>query len=363
MLVLKKRSIKNGTRIAWLDTLKSLSLFSVVLVHTGRIPAALKLYFNSFYMPVFFFISGLLVKESIREERFFDYLKIRSQRLLVPYLTFNIFSYALWIILLSKIRGVELPNQPILHFLANVLYGVGGYGWLNYNITLWFFPCLFITEVIFYFLIRMSSKQNLGFCLLALSIVGYFYFNVVEAENFRLPFGADIALTATVFYGAGYLLRPYILDNAFTKWCRPSFTALGALIYVVSSNLNESSAFVIGNFGKNYLFFYLAAFSGIFFWIQISRLIKPNLLFDQIGKNTLVIFPLHLLLFPFFTGILVYAFKVPKATLDSWAFLGIFYAIAAILILILVAWGLNKYAPFLLGKSLKEKAIGGTLST
>lgn len=344
------------TRVLWIDTLRTITIFSIVLVHTGRISDVFIRYVVSFYIPIFFFISGLFLKESIRDQAFIDFAKIRLRRLLIPYLTFGIISYIFWIFLFGKLKGDVLPENPILYFLANTLYGVGGYGWLEYNIALWFFPCLLVTELSFFFLIRLPSRRALIAALFFLSIIGYFYFYFFNPANFRLPFGIDVAFTALVFYGIGYLVRPYVFNDSFKAWYSPPFLLIGMLAYIICSNLNSESAFVIGNFGENYFYFYLAALSGILFWVQVSRLIRPNRLFEEVGKNTLVIFPLHLLLFPLFTGTLVYLFKIPKDVLDSSRILGLFYAIAAILILVPVAWALNRYAPFLLGKTFKSSS-------
>lgn len=347
----------SSSRISWIDNLRAFGMLSIVLVHTGRLDSALDLYVASFCMPLFFFISGLFVKESIRQQTFIDYLKTRAQRLLIPYFSFSVFSYFMWFFVIGKIKKDVLPGNPVLHFFSNIMYGIGGGEWLDFNITLWFFPCLFVTELVFFFLIRLPSRKTLGLALFSLSVVGYFFFKVIGTDNFRLPFGTDIALTAVVFYGLGYLVKPYILNESFKVWYQWPILLLGTLAYIVFSNLNEESAFIIGNFGKNYFYFYLAALSGILFWAQISRLTKPNKLFTEIGKNTLVIFPLHLLLFPFFTGVLVFVFKVPKSSLDHSNIVALAYTILSVLILIPIAWGLNRYVPFLLGYNPHKKKV------
>ena len=347
----------SSSRISWIDNLRAFGILSVILVHTGRLDSGLKLYAASFFMPLFFLISGLFVKESIRQQKFIDFVKIKAQRLLIPYLSFGVFSYIMWFFIIGRIKKDVLPINAIVHFLTNIIYGVGGWGWLQFNITLWFFPCLFVTELIFFFLIRLPSRKSLGVALFSLSVIGYFFFKVVDIEKFRLPFGVDIALTAVVFYGLGYLVKPYILNDSFKVWYQWPLLLLGTLAYIVFSNLNQSIDFYLGNFGKNYFYFYLAALSGILFWAQISRLIKPNQLFTEIGKNTLVIFPLHLLLFPFYTGILVFVFKVPKSSLDHSNIVALAYTILSALILIPIAWGLNRYVPFLLGYSPQRRSI------
>lgn len=341
-------------RVSWIDTLKTVSIFFVLMAHTGRTSASITPYFGSFFMPVFFFISGLFVKGAIREQSWVSFVQMRVQRLLIPYLTFGIVSYLLWFFLIGRVSGDPLPENPVMHFVMNTLYGVAGYGWFEYNITLWFFPCLFTTEIFFFYLLRMPSRQLLIATLVVLSVVGYFYFVWFDVSQWRLPFGLDIAITAVVFYGIGYLVKPYLFNEANQGWYSGWAWGLSAIVYVISSRLNEESAFAIGAFGKNYFYFYLAALSGILFWLQCSRWIQANRICEAIGKNTLVIFPLHPLVFSFLTGALVYLLKIPKVSLDRANFsdlIGLGYAIAALAILVPMAEFLNRYTPWLLGRT------------
>jgi acyltransferase len=339
-------------RISWVDTLRSTSILAIVVVHTGRVPLEIGVYTTSFFMPVFFFLSGLFVKEAIRQEAFGAFLGQKIQRLLIPYLSFGIFSYGLWLAVLGPIRNEITPQgwNIVTYFLQHTLYGIGGYEWLNYNIALWFFPCLFVVELLFYGLIRLPDRKTLMGALLLLSIVGYRYFEYFSAAKVRLPFGSDIALTAVVFYGIGYLVQPYLFNPKVKAWYSPIAVLGGLIAYITFSQLNQKSAFIVGEFGQNYAYFYLAALSGILFWTQFARLVKPNRLTSAIGRNTLVIFPLHLLVFPLFTGILTRGFNIPKTAIDGFSLTGIAYTVGAILVLVPIAEGLNRYAPFLLGK-------------
>ncbi len=341
-------------RVVWIDTLRAMSILAIVAVHTGRMSDAFSMYVTSVCMPVFFFLSGLFVKSSIRQQAFIPFVVAKIRRLLVPYLTFSMISYLIWFWVIGKLKGEILPTNPISHFLLNLLFGVGGYGWLNYNIALWFFPCLFVVEIVFFGLIRLPSRWMLAIALGGLSVIGYAYFQLVSAAHFRLPFGADIAITAVVFYGIGYLVQPHLLNHGAKRWYSLPAIAIGLVTYIISSHWNQKSAFVIGDFGPNYGAFYLAALSGILFWTQFARVFQPNRLFAAIGQNTLVIFPLHLLLFPFFTGVLVYLLKVPKQWIDHSSLFGLGYTAIAVLILLPVAWGLNCHLPLLLGRTPKN---------
>ena len=72
---------------------------------------------------------------------------------------------------------------------------------ISYNPPLWFLTCLFVTELLFYWLAKRYYWQpgKLMVWLTAAGIIGYLYSVYVL---FRLFWNADIALTAVVFYGA-----------------------------------------------------------------------------------------------------------------------------------------------------------------
>ena len=123
---------------------------------------------------------------------------------------------------------------------------------------------------------------------------------------------------------------------------------------VTFSLLNGKVALVAGVYG-NYVFFYLAAISGICFWMELAYVIPPSRLISKIGKNTLTIFSLHLLVFPFITALLIYGFKMPsQLKLESVA-LSVAYAVISILVLLPVSDFINRYLPFILGISRKVR--------
>jgi len=79
--------------------------------------------------------------------------------------------------------------------------------------------------------------------------------------------------------------------------------------------------------------------------------IPANRLISKIGDSTLIIFPLHLLVFPFLTAILVYGFKIPSSIKEDSILLSIAYAVISILVLLPVADGIKRYFPFFIGLS------------
>jgi acyltransferase len=138
-----------SNRLPWIDTLRALGILFVVLVHTGRLHDSFVLvYIKSFFIPLFFFISGLLVKESFFRKSFSDFLKKTSQRLLIPYFVFSVISYLSWLVILRRFKH---QSFDVLHFFLGIFYSSGSGNWLSFNIALWFYTCLFSVQIIFSF--------------------------------------------------------------------------------------------------------------------------------------------------------------------------------------------------------------------
>jgi len=335
--------------IVWIDTLKALAIFMVVIGHTIGLPAPVERLIFSFHMPIFFWISGLLAKESIKEVPFTSYVKNKARSRLIPYLFFSIFSYILWFFLFRHFGTQAQLNISPLRTFTGIFYGNGINHWIDHNTVLWFFLCLFVTEMLFFFLIKIPSKTGLMVALTLFSIGGYVDTWINRPDGFRLPWNIDIAFSMVVFYGIGYLCQPLlrsdIWKNRSFKW---GLVTLCLPLYTVCSLANIKVAVVAGIYG-NYIFFYTAALSGILFWVVVAMQIPDSRLVSKIGNNTLIIFSLHLLVFPFLTAILVYGFKIPSSIKEDSILLSIAYAVISILVLLPVADGIKKYFPFFIG--------------
>ena len=345
------RKQKMKQRIKWLDNLRAIAIFFVVLGHTVGLPAHVEKLIFSFHMPIFFWISGLFARESIRDETLGGFISKRWRKRLIPYLSFSVISYVAWFCLFRHFGSQAEMNISPIRPLIGFFYGNGINDWLVTNTVLWFFLCLFVTEIFFYFVIKVPSR--LWMVLLAgFSIVGYLdvYYN--PPDGFRLPWNTDIAFTTVVFYGAGYLSKGYVLgNNKSTPW-RWVVMVLSLVLYATFSLLNRKVALVAGVYG-NYFYFYAAAMAGICFWMEFAYMLPTSRFFSKIGRNTLTIFSLHLLVFPFITAVLVYGLKMPSQLKFESASLSLAYAVISILVLLPISDLINRYAPFILGESRK----------
>lgn len=164
-------------RIAWIDDLKGLGIFLIVLGHvvatvqimsSGIVANALGMTFDyiySFHVPFFFLLAGLTFST---RKVFLDFTRGRFCRLMVPYFVWGMFSAALFVLMGSMtVQNMEsaafsrkaLSGEWYTPFLS-ILHGggwPGGKGF-RFNGVLWFLPVLFSAELIYYPIAKRISK-------------------------------------------------------------------------------------------------------------------------------------------------------------------------------------------------------------
>ena len=328
-------------RIDWVDTLKGIGIFLIVWGHYLE-NGWLRDYIFSFHVPLFFFVSGYLFNHK-KHSHFSVFFKKRFKSIIVPYLFFSFISLG-YVILKGSIGEIQGFSFPLYKPILGIFYSIGANPWLIHNIALWFLTCLFIVEITYFYINKMTSKKTtLILLLLTFSIVGYI---ISIIPLIRLPWSIDIAFTAIVFYGVGHLYRGHV--DIKRKYL---FVPLFILSFLFS-NLNRGVDMNYLAYG-NYFYFYISAFSGIFLFIIISQLINKNFIFAFLGINSLIILGLHLhwLIERSSADIIISLTNVSTtiiATSIFWSFIMTSIAIILIFPLIFI---INKYIPFIIGKS------------
>lgn len=165
--------------------------------------------------------------------------------------------------------------------------------------SLWFLPCIFTTEILFNKInIKIKNNYAKAIFIIALSIIGYIYAKVI---NFRLPFALDTSLFALIFYYIGYIVEKKNIKNGILEKINQS-NKTKILTYIVTVVLCgillifslTGKTLNMNNMNYNgYLLTLIAACCGAFFVINISILMKNNIILQFIGKNTLIIMGVH----------------------------------------------------------------------
>lgn len=278
----------NEKRIDWIDVAKGIGMILVIMGHTIQLGVVKPIY--AFHMPLFFFLSGLLlVPNKIGD--FSSFTIKKAVQILRPWLTLLLISTGVCLLI------PEWREQFTWDSILVDLYSVNTNTFQNSSI--WYLPCFFFA-LVFYFIMNKVFKHNTAsvcvFIAFALSL--FFLKPAMEALSIptgRLPFKMDSALLATVFIATASWYRQqifeYVKSKANIKWL-----FLAGLITAITTEGNGWANMNSLDFGRVSLLYYPIAFVGIFFVCvtaeyickQEYNLIKQILIFY--GKNSLLVF-------------------------------------------------------------------------
>jgi len=332
--------MKEYQRIFWIDNLKGIGVIFIIFGHSISCLDFLINYLFSFHVPLFFFIAGLNFNEkSLNNFRLFC-IK-RAKLLLVPYVFFNLISYVLW---LSRVKLLNIPQEvPAIKPLVGVLYGNGNGLWLIHNTPLWFFVCLFIAQIMLFMILRIAkSKSHLIVLLFVFAAIGYLDSKYL---NIRLPWSIDIAFTAVVFSGIGYIFKRFSHTYRTNNNIIILFVVLILSLIVVYFNGKIDMNY---NKFNNIFLFYSGAFLGIFFWFNISVMVGHLSIFRYIGNNSLTIFALHIPALIIIVKLMM-VMGIPYSVQSSNILFLFIHSILTILIIAPFNYILNRYIPFFAG--------------
>lgn len=320
-------------RIYWIDNLRTFGIFFVVLGHTSFL---YREYIYSFHMPLFIFISGLLCRKVNISLREFIVSKFRS--LMIPYFILSFILFVFWIFIFKNIGESSNAGLSIYKNFIGIFYAQGGSEWMNWGVPMWFIPCLFVLNII-YFIIRKLKWwiSVLSLCVLIL----IFYF-----ARLRLPWSIDLAIICIPFFFAGNKIGVYLIEKRVKKNMAIMTTIACIGLSILFSFFSKRVDLYSMNFGEIYVF-YPNAFIGILFWLSLSLLIPSNKIFSEIGKNTLIILAFHLNVLGLVNYIFRYLdFEILKDNLIS----SIILSVLVLLLFIPVSRIINRFFPFIIGK-------------
>ncbi|MDQ1254605.1 MAG: acyltransferase [Euryarchaeota archaeon] len=371
-------------RLAWIDALKGFGILLVVFAHY-MLPQALDTYIFSFHMPLFFFVSGFVFNFVKYSESAANFIKRRFRSLIIPYFAFAVITLLFYFLLdelyTPEVVSFKIFGAGIFHIVYSIIFSQTTM--ISYNGPLWFLTCLFVTELFFFGLAKRYFWQpvKLGIWLIMAGIIGYLYSVYIP---FRLPWNADVALTAVVFYGTGNLFRRLIdsrilLDsneNRSDSSCfrDPNskfsnmyfrienfvsvFFILVSLLYFAyllkyPTDKINMSGLIYGEFFS----FYFLAFSGIFTFVYILKKIGSVAILEYYGRNSLIVLALH---FPMKDILIKLSSLIFDMGIDCFAYTTSFAVALTVLNLLglmPVIFLINRYFPLLAGKRSYSKSF------
>ncbi len=327
-------------RVKFIDNAKAIAILLVVIGHTDGISKNLENFIFSFHMPAFFFISGFLLKDKKLNLSSINYLWIQIKSLVVPYCFFGIISI-LYLFVNSFVKGLDIDIYKIV---VGFIYG-NSEGLTNK--VLWFFTTLFSTSILYYFL---SKKFRNGYIFIISLVLSFIVVNFYKNINFRPPWNIDLSAIAMIFYTAGkyFSCKKYSIDssvlNKILKIVLFVFLVIG-LFFISGLNGRVDMAFMTF---KNQVLFIINAFIGISILLLLGSSFPSNKVSLYLSKNTIIIFPLHPIIFSIFTGLGMIVFTQPHDFQNNiiWS---IIYTCGALILCHPISVFLFRFFPIMLG--------------
>lgn len=340
---------KNNNRIEFLDTAKGIGIILVVMGHVST-NNAINNWIYSFHMPLFFIISGYIVSKNIKTISIKEFVSRKVKSMLTPYFIFSILTYLYWVIIERNIRG---ENISIIKPFINIFTAQGGSDNYVFNVVMWFLPCLFVTEIIYYFINKNSNKRIIIMILFLSSVTGYL---ISQYVSISLPWTLDIMFTSLVFYGIGNLIsvnKVRFINIGKRYYTYKIISVFSFLVLTIVSLLN-GRVDMNNNIIPNYFMFYISAFSGIIFILVISRKIKLSFI-NYLGKNSLIIMLVHEPIKRIIIKFIEIITKINIEILRNNIISIIICTLIIITIIIPIIFIIDKYIPFIIGKNNQNK--------
>ena len=285
-------------RLHFIDIARGFAIIFIVFGHTITHSVHCDLIYKilcSFHVVLFFILSGYTFKIN-ENETYFNFIKRKFVRIMVPYFVWAVLFLIPYLIFGEAIAsnvGTK-GNFELKHQLINVLYGNGNEQALKQNTSLWFLPALFSMELIYYWIIKVIRKKTSLVKILIIIPLLLIAFLTNSYLEFILPWGLNTVLVLGIFFYIGYLIKEFKICSK-EKLFKIYYIVPLLLIGLIAGLLNENISAVNYRYGH----LLLALISGLclsIIVIYISFLINKNKILEYIGRNTMDILIFHKLI-------------------------------------------------------------------
>lgn len=280
-------------RYEHIDISKGIGILLVVFFHLPGVNRLI--YFNNwggwittFYMPLFFTLSGLFFKA--------DKPLKRIKRLMVPYISFYIIGYAF-----EAAKTITKHGQlDLMDFFDPLLGATHGYA----NIPVWFLLSLAEISLIGYVLLRYLPNLFAFVVSMVLGIVGYYCgkYNVLQ------PYYVNVSLMCIPFFLGGSFFKDFLLKKQKYPFVGIGLLLISWFLYLPNTpSCNVSQCYISCSMFQFALVSSLATIGIVLLSGDIAKYTKfTSNAFCHYGANSLIVLCTHML----FVNIPVFVNKV-----------------------------------------------------
>ena len=291
-------------RFDYIDIAKGLGMLAIIWGHIMLYGWSCKMVYG-FHIPVFFMLSGMCFNQK-KYDTVGELVVRRVKTLLVPYAIFSVVTWLVYVVGVLVLHHDTMTN--CWYYMLQTILAQGSDGYLRHNVALWFVTCLFVVDVLYYFISKLSDIAILVISVLC-AVVGVLlsrqYYNITT-----LPWSFDSALVAIPFFAFGNLMVKWLSHETIMKMVDSNIfstvlvTVFFTVLFLIGVQLYEYISMGHNNLGHHAWKFYLNAFSGSISVILISLLLssllsqswlqKPILYIRWLGVNSFYVMATHL---------------------------------------------------------------------
>ncbi|MCR4652338.1 MAG: acyltransferase [Eubacterium sp.] len=356
--------MKSGRRLEYLDMVKGIGIFFVVLGHMEDIATGTRVWISSFHMPLFFIVSGILM--AVKDEPSNDLkesVKKRFRGTIIPYLWFSLSYFVIDIGNLNVVHNIDLRT-----FITDTIDSLTFYGMS----VLWFLPALFLASTGFLFLKKKFGDQTVAVLLIVIAVTAYslkyFLFSKIWSR-----YENSIAVTSLInivyIFLRAAVAQSFVGYGYYAKKLYDGFAASGGKLSLIISGkagslitgaillaVNVALAMYNGCADlrniilNNVAVYYIAAFAGCFGIILMFKAIPAVKPVTYFGRNSIIVMACHVNYYFLYAGIRL------GWLVDSFNRRARHYVFVAVVIVTVFALSaitieiINRFFPFVLGK-------------
>ena len=268
--------------------LSAIGIIMVVDAHSWTILSLVTQFFpyNSFFMPMFMFVSGYFFNYIRVKENPIKYVVHKVKSLLLPYFG--------WMLFYGVLTTILRIFTPIDYGYELTLFNLFVRPWISGNVfdinnPTWFIPVLFLVSIC-YVLLRLVFGKYWNNWIAAVVLRGFGGVAVyLSIQGYNV--GGILTILKTTFflqfYQLGVLYRERI-ESAFATngWQSFGICITAILINVVClfryKSIDFGGSELTGFHSDNYFLPLITSLTGISFWLVISKLLVPVLKYNRI---------------------------------------------------------------------------------
>ena len=263
----------------WIDCMKGGGILLVAAAHIVLYDTLYRDIIHIFHMPLFFFISGYLLKANPDS---YGYFVKKLKHLIVPYCAFLILLGAPSLVKMSMIGE---GGHQLLQLLA------GGKGIGGTMAVFWFVTCLFFTQQLMNFLLARWGKVVVAIIVLAgwsISYVNLLY------PDFWLPLNIHVVPAAMPYVFLGYLCQRMALEGKIVllAWAGSSIAVIMVFLGIHVEQDMKSNLYGIPYISFALAFCLILAFMHVSSRLSRMKIVGPAL--AGLGRYSMGIMFLHM---------------------------------------------------------------------